>query len=220
MLLSVALITVERSGPQPTPSRSPATLVLAGLCAALAAWTKNEGQLFVVATFVVVTALAFSQEKPRAAGQRVALFALGAALPLMLVLLQKMAFSVSNDVLAAQTTDDMFSKITDLNRHAMLLRYLLGFVWSIPDSITLSLLLVYAIVAGIRRDRAALLTLAPACGVVAIMLCGYYTVLLITPHDLQFHVGSSIDRLFMHLWPMVIFIFFLLVRRPGEMTKV
>ena len=214
IFLTVALLTIRSDEPA-----SPGRIALAGLCAGFAAMTKNEGQLFFVVTLFVAAAHAFWQQNLRVAAQRVSMFVLGAALPLSLVLLQKLLFAGANDVLAAQTTSDILSRITDPHRHALILSFITGVVWLIPDRIMMALLLLYAIVAGVRRDRATLASAAPAVSVVALMACGYYCVLLITPHDLKWHLSTSIDRLFMHLWPVVVFTFFLLVRSSEAPLK-
>jgi hypothetical protein len=42
-------------------------------------------------------------------------------------------------------------------------------------------------------------------------LAGYFAIYLITPRDLYWHLRFSLNRLFLQLWPSVIFLFFLLV---------
>ena len=49
------------------------------------------------------------------------------------------------------------------------------------------------------------------------MLGGYLFAYVITPYDLEWHIGSSIRRLFIQLWPAWVFIFFYCVRGP-ELT--
>jgi len=40
-------------------------------------------------------------------------------------------------------------------------------------------------------------------------LAGYFLIYLITPYDLYWHLRFSLNRLFLQLWPAVIFLFFL-----------
>jgi len=40
-------------------------------------------------------------------------------------------------------------------------------------------------------------------------LCGYFAVYVITPNELYWHLRFSLNRLFLQLWPAVIFLFFL-----------
>jgi hypothetical protein len=53
-------------------------------------------------------------------------------------------------------------------------------------------------------DRASILALA-------LTLAGYFAIYLITPYDLYWHLRFSLSRLFLHLWPSAIFLFFLAV---------
>ena len=41
-------------------------------------------------------------------------------------------------------------------------------------------------------------------------LGGYFVVYVSTPHDLQLHLETSLDRLLYHLWPAAVFIVFTL----------
>ena len=40
-------------------------------------------------------------------------------------------------------------------------------------------------------------------------LAGYFAIYVITPRDLYWHLRFSLNRLFLQLWPTVIFLFFL-----------
>jgi hypothetical protein len=46
---------------------------------------------------------------------------------------------------------------------------------------------------------------------VLLMLTGYYCVYLITPFELVWHIKSSLQRLYIQLFPSVLFIFFLAI---------
>ena len=53
-------------------------------------------------------------------------------------------------------------------------------------------------------------------GVLGAMLAGYFFVYLTTPHDLAWHVNTSMDRLLIHLWPSTLLAVFLYL---GDPTK-
>jgi len=52
-----------------------------------------------------------------------------------------------------------------------------------------------------------------------LMLSGYFVVYLTTPYDLAWHVSSSINRLFLQLWPSAIFAAFLGARTPEQVLS-
>jgi hypothetical protein len=47
-------------------------------------------------------------------------------------------------------------------------------------------------------------------------LAGYFAVYLITPYDIYWHLRFSLTRLFLQLWPSMIFLFFLAVELPQK----
>jgi hypothetical protein len=48
------------------------------------------------------------------------------------------------------------------------------------------------------------------------MLAGYFMIFIITPHGLRYQIETSLDRLWMQLWPSAVFAFFLFVKTPEE----
>ncbi len=47
------------------------------------------------------------------------------------------------------------------------------------------------------------------------MLIGYFFVYVLTPLDLAYHLATSLNRLFLQLWPGVIFLFFMIAGLAG-----
>ena len=48
------------------------------------------------------------------------------------------------------------------------------------------------------------------------MLVGYFFVYVLTPLDLAYHLATSLNRLFLQLWPGVIFLVFMIARTPED----
>jgi hypothetical protein len=65
------------------------------------------------------------------------------------------------------------------------------------------------------ESRAGLLVAAPA---LALMAAGYAFIYLITPHDLEWHMRTSLSRLILHLWPSALFVLFLVLPRVDRHT--
>ena len=77
-------------------------------------------------------------------------------------------------------------------------------------------LALYMLAVGVKlgeRERSAVATAALAIG---LLLVGYFFVFVITPHDLGWHVATSLHRLLLHAWPSLLFVFFLFAREPEE----
>lgn len=203
-------------------------LMLAGLAAALAAWTKNEGLLFL---FVVPTARFawVMRERTLKRAFRQAAWFLAGALPVLIVLgVFKLYLAPPSDIFAGQGPQQMIERLTDWQRYGkILLAYVqtaLTFTQGIvniregfrfnPAVAGLVLLGLYLLLMGVRtsgQDRPALLTAATT---LVLMLAGYFGVYLITPHDLHWHLLTSLNRLFIQLWPATIFLCFMIAHTP------
>jgi len=52
-----------------------------------------------------------------------------------------------------------------------------------------------------------------------LMLGGYLFAYMITPYDLRWHIGSSIRRLYIQLWPAWVFLFFYGIKGPEQAAQ-
>jgi len=77
-------------------------------------------------------------------------------------------------------------------------------------------LLTYLVLMGWRADATERSGLLTADVTIALMLVGYLMVFIVTPYGVRYQIDTSLDWLWMHLWPGIVFLFFLLVRTPEE----
>jgi hypothetical protein len=180
--------------------------LLAGLTAALAAWTKNEGALFLVVTAIVRLVLS-----PRR-GRELAAFALG-ALPIVLALAYfKLRLAPVNDLVAGQGTQATWQRLIDVRRYGLVAWFYLVAAVSIGPGLVV-LLALYRVLMGGAPDRP---RRGHTLAVLVLMLAGYAVVYLTTPNDLAWHLSDSVHRLFVQLWPSTLFAFFLATATPEE----
>jgi len=178
-------------------------LVLAGFTAGCAAWTKNEGLLFVAAVCVALALPVLRMgSKLRA---RLIPFGTGLALPLAITIFFKVAVLGHSDLIGEQT--NTFGKLMDLSRHTQIVEFsiralrLLGQSfgqWSISVWVPLFLFILYRGIDRRAMQNPGYLTGLMTLGIVT---AGYYMVYVVTPQDLAWHLDSSINRLLLHLWP-------------------
>jgi hypothetical protein len=173
-------------------------LVLAGVCAGFAAWTKNEGLLFIAALALawLVDQKIWNQPRPALAG--LAWIASGALPALCAVAAVKFQAPAANDLAAAWADPAMLARLGDPARAGLIAR-----------SFTLELLKLAtpaAFLAGWgfggfrvapRTARAGWFCLA----VTGLCLLGYGAVYMTTPHDLAWHLATSAPRTLSALWP-------------------
>jgi len=172
-------------------TRRDALLWLAGVQLGCAAWTKNEGLLF-----VLVLLLAWGATSGRDSLARVWRIA-GGALPFLLVLgLHKLTCGGATDLIRDQQGFP-WDRLADPTRYTRIA--VAVFREGAPYA---SVAAGIAWFLGVRR-----LASHPARFVLlasVLMLAGYLAVYLTTPRDLAWHLGSSLDRLLIQLWPLAL----------------
>jgi len=212
--------------------RNQSILVLAGVAAGLVAWTKNEG-LFIVLVLILCRFLvvAMGQDGWKGAVKQILWLAAG-VLPVLLVLAAfKMHLAPATDLFADQNIHSIWARLTDPERYKTILRaYMhtgLTFTQGIHDIRTgfrlnlgiagILFLAVYLLLSGTAveyTDKGAILCVSM---VILMTLAGYFVVYLITPHNLDWHLLTSLNRLLLQLWPAMVFITFAAARTPEMM---
>ena len=191
--------------------------IAAGITASLAAWTKNEGLLFLIALLVPMVWFAFRSPDRRREFRHVLACALGALPVLLLIAYFKIHLAPGNDLLASQGGSSTLHRLTEFSRYASILgafeRQLLHF----GDCVVAPtpLLVFYLLIVGVHiepRERPALWT---TIGCLTLVLLGYFLVYLTTPNDLSWHLRTSLNRLWLQLWPSFLFLIFV-AARPTE----
>ena len=188
---------------------------LAGLTAGLAAWTKNEGLLFVLAVVVARAVAIFRFGNRPMLLKHLGVLAGGLILPLAVVAFFKLRFAPPND-LTAKKPGEIIAHLTDFGRWITVIE---GFV---KAALTLgSFLIPIVLVLGLywylvrfhveERDRLPLATVAVALG---LMLLGDFGVYVLLSNDVNWQVNTSIDRIFLQLWPAGLLAFFLAANAP------
>jgi len=188
--------------------------LVAGVSAGMAAWAKNEGQLFVVATLAARLLVALiGRRGSRAAARELVAFTAG-LLPFAAALAYfKLRVAATNDLIAGQEGGATLPRLFSGER-----------VWVVASGMGAALvrvgggavvvLLVYGILLGRARGTGGhgWHTLI----VLVLMLAGYALVYLASPLELPVHVALSVDRLCLQLWPCALLLFFLNVAAPEE----
>ena len=83
--------------------------------------------------------------------------------------------------------------------------------WVISAPVLLGL---YLMLVGVDRKAARETGVVWVVSSVLLMFAAYYVAYLTTPHDVVWHLDTSLRRLLMQLWPSALFGFFLIARPP------
>lgn len=207
-LLSLSTVAAARA--------VPAVLVLAGTMAGFAAWTKNEGLLFLLAFGVASGAVWLASPRARAGAKAHFLSLLAGLLVVLPVLVYfKVALAPPNDLMSPSVGPSSGSKLLDLTRHRMVL----SAYWAQFNSFgkgAPGILVGLLVVAGSHWDRATARAVLAPCASLVLMLGGYYGVYLMTPHDLGWHLATSLDRLVIQVWPLAVLATFVSLRLHAD----
>lgn len=193
-------------------SREPKLLLLAGAAASTAAWTKNEGSLYLLA---LLLALAFvPRALPlRARARDAALFLAGALPVLLLLALFKLEYAHTNDLVHFTSSQTALERATDLHRWGELLFAWLRRIVYFQDWALFLLAEVLALLFVVPR-----LPWRPSTRVLgaalALAVCAWVPMYILQPHPLLWFFRASIDRLTNHLWPSILLVTFLALSAP------
>ena len=164
----------------------------AALCAGLAAWTKNEGLLFAAVFGLVLLAT-----RPR---QNTGVILGALALGLLPVVGFKLGLAPANDLIGP-TLAPRLAHLVDPARHAAILA---GLGRDLRQFGEWTVLPYFAMALGIVVWRRAPPVPRRVPLVITLMAAGYYVIYLLSPHDLAWHLDTSLVRLLLQLWPLVI----------------
>jgi hypothetical protein len=217
ILASLVLLNLAGGGSLENRQSHSGSLVLSGLAAGFAAWTKNEGVLFLV---VLVLAQAWvlalrplgdgADGRASRSWRVMARFLLGAAPVLGMLVCFKRSVGTPGDLFSSPRI--MLGKVLTPGRYWIILQWFakeflrFGNWWIVPG--TVAMLAFELLTSGKRGPRRELPFLVSAISL-GLMLSGYFVIYVITPRDLYWHLRFSLNRLFLQLWPSAIFLFFL-----------
>lgn len=202
-------------------------LILGGITAGFAAWTKNEGLLFVLLVIVIRFMASILLNGWNRALKESAFFLMGLLPVLLAVFYLKMnlapptdLFSSNKAIQAIQSSQSMPERLADPRRYFMIIKAMSDAImrsgnFAIP---MVPFLIFYLLLAGVKASKPLILTAFTSFIILILMLAGYFFTYLITPYDLGWHLGTSSNRLILHLWPGFVFLVFL-VARGGEADK-
>lgn len=209
-LATVVLLTFARK----EPSNKPLLFIATGIMAGLSAWSKNEGLLFIACLFCSQIFLLFFKNYRELFMELKYLF-LGMLPVLILIAYHKIAIAPPNDIVSAQGMQTLV-KIGDYSRYKTI------FKWWLEQFKTFGkwvlnpwwLFLFGILYKGIdfKKNRNNLISFLI---LLILMLMGFFFIYIISPLDLEFHLSTSLHRLFFQLFPTFIFIYFLALQKSN-----
>jgi Dolichyl-phosphate-mannose-protein mannosyltransferase len=188
-------------------------LAIAGLTAGLAAWTKNEGIIFVIAIAAARLITIGRMRGLKHYLRQMAAFGAGLAPVLLIIIYFKVRLAPAHYLMSHEESNP-WKKLLDPSRHTQVWDAIVREVTVFGGwSVSIPLLLVFYVLLlgtklGDREKPGAYAGLVA----VALMVVAYSLTYVITPFDINWHLSTSLNRLLLQLWPSFIFGYFLVVR--------
>jgi hypothetical protein len=197
------------------PKISTPIVFLAGLTVSCAAWTKNEGQLFLALVIFVYFIARLRKNQWSGTLKEFIVFASGLAPILGALIYFKLNFALKNAHIRANPLNQLGTYLFDIDRYVILgskwinkfLTFNDGIVWLMAGFLLFSGL-----------DRSDLLKnrlLSPAI-LLLLMMGGYFFVYIIYPGNPRDLLSASLRRIIIQLWLPGVFIYFYCVKGPEK----
>jgi hypothetical protein len=190
-------------------------VVLAGLAMGLAAWTKDEGLLFALVmslAFVGYVVMAGNSGRWRTLRG----FAAGAAAPVAIVLLFR--FFLAPPIATPVSVGAATHQLAEGGRYWQIAKAFWNEGAALGSGIAHPLISLFVLAAclGIHSERRRQpVAIASSIAWLA-MFAAYFFAYVITPMDLTWHLGTSLGRLYVQLWPSFIFLSLAALRTAEE----
>ena len=192
---------------------------LAGLTVSCAAWTKNEGQLFLVLVIFVYFLGQLGKKQWSKTLKELFGFTLGLAPVLGTLFYFKLNFALENAHINDSTFKQLGTYLADIDRYI-----LVGSIWinkflTFNDGIVW-LMVGYFFFSGLDRPDLIKKRLLPPAILLLLLMCGYFFVYIAYPGNPRDLLSASLRRIIIQLWPTWVFLFFYCVQGPEKNVSI
>jgi hypothetical protein len=201
------------------PSKGYGGSILAGLMIGFSAWTKNEGLVLAGLIPLSLLIMAAFTHRWKMQGKSCFIFLIGMAPILALILYHKIHLAPANSFYALDRPDQLAANLIDFDRHYyILIRFFKSALffgqWPFP---LLPALILYAVFARLS-DQSSKKDLFPFV-LILLQTGGFFLVFLLFPRNLTFYLDTTLDRLFLQLFPGLLFAIFSVLKTPEEILE-
>jgi hypothetical protein len=192
-------------------------LALSGMAAGMAAWTKNEGLLLIPVLLIARCAVAWRWDRLKIIYKELVCWGAGAVLLLAVIAIQKTFIAGKNDLVSGQSWNAWLTRALDPSRYWIIIQTLYTYILRIAGPFTVILPLSFLLLGAAKKRPRGRLGFPAVLTVISLMSAGYFTVYVLTPNELHWHLATSAERLLLHLLPLCILALFLYLATPEEL---
>jgi hypothetical protein len=142
-------------------------------------------------------------------------YTLGLAFPLIVIVYFKLFLTPPNDLFDQSSSTDMLKRITHFVRYSFIGGTFFNQIFVFGNGkLSILLIAVYGVIVGRNRSDSSHPPISAASIAILLQLAGYFLIYVLTPHDLQWHLRTSLYRLMIHVFPAALFLFFVSITDP------
>jgi hypothetical protein len=201
------------------PEISSPLVFLAGLTVSCAAWTKNEGQLFLALVIFVYFIGQLGKKEGSKTLKEFIGFTLGLAPVLGTLFYFKLNFALENAHLNTNTLNQLGAYLVDIDRYILVGTIWINKFFTFNDGI-IFLMAGYFLLSGLERSDLIKKRILSHTVLLLLMMCGYFFVYVIYPGNTRDLLSASLRRIIIQLWPTWVFLFFYCVKGPEKHASI
>jgi hypothetical protein len=194
-------------------------IALSGAMAGFAAWTKNEGLLFSLSWVIATSVVGFLWYRKSSFSKEISYLLIGLLPVLAVLFFFKIRYAPANDLLGAAPLHVLMSHLTDPSRYYMVAGAFCKEILHWGNGL-FPILALFVLCTGIKPSKNHVPILVQILIVFTIVNVGYFFTYVLTPYDLAWHLGTSLERLLLQLWPTFLFAIFVALKPIGLKKKV
>ncbi|MBK8901887.1 MAG: glycosyltransferase family 39 protein [Anaerolineaceae bacterium] len=182
---------------------------LVGISTGLSTLVKNEGLLFAPLFFAAFFTFIWLKRSYTPRNMVIALL-VGFMAIFAFVIYFKLSLAPQNDLIAENNTTSILQSLGNPSRYALVGRSFLESATNLFN-VPLFVFPLLWFLFGIDTQRFKQPVIGIALLTLVFMIIGYFFVYITTPYDLEWHLKTSLSRLFIQLWPSLVFISIMMV---------
>jgi hypothetical protein len=197
------------------PELSYPIVFVAGLAVSCAAWTKNEGQLFLALVILVYFIGRLRKNIRYRVIKEFIVFTLGLVPILGTLIFFKLNFALENAHIRANPIRQLKTFLVDIDRYIVVGAEWINILLTFNDGIVW-LMAAYLLFSGVERSIFIKKRILPPTILLLLMMGGYFFVYIIYPGNPIDLLSTSLRRVMIQLWLTWVYLFFYFVRGPEK----
>ena len=134
---------------------------------------------------------------------------------MFVIILFKIFLAPGNDLLAGN--QDILKQLLDTHRYVTIAQYAGRTLWEFGSQPIPIAVILFAYTIFVGKTKNSTQAIPPVLFTVSAQLMFYFSIFVISPHDLEWHLATSLNRLYLHVFPLVLLCLLMWIKTPDEL---